>query len=144
MRAHQLNTSDSLSSLNPNSGTTLATEPKKRGRTWVAACGWMAMAAWSAVTGTGCMVNLDVVGDSGMTVTEDRYLGSFSRISLSGNVHVTVVEGHSYSAQVTGDGDVTPYCRTDIRNGTLEVDVDDFYADGSPVEVVISTPSSQF
>lgn len=112
---------------------------KSRSRPWVLA-GASSLVALMGLSTTGCMVNLDVYGGSGYTITEERSLASFSRISLSGRVHVTVTEGRYYSATVTGDEGDMPYCLTEIRNGTLEIGVDDFYASAAPIEVRITTP----
>ncbi len=91
---------------------------------------------------SGCMVNLDVgVGEGeGVIVTEVRDLSAFSRIRVNGNMHVTVVDGGSYSARVTTDDNLTEACRTSIRNGILEVDWAYDVSPSAEAEVVITSP----
>lgn len=89
---------------------------------------------------SGCMVNLDVGVGDGVTVTEVRDLNAFSRIRVNGNMHVTVIDGGSYSARVTTDDNLTDACRTSIRNGILEVDWAYDVSPSADAEVVITSP----
>ncbi len=82
------------------------------------------MAALSILL-TGCAGNI-VVG-SGRVATESRAVSNFDGLSLSGIGEVTVTQGDSEALTVEAEENLMPYLKTQVRNGTLAISIDDRY-----------------
>jgi len=86
-----------------------------------------------ALSGSGCIpirgikIPVDIptlrppgtIRGSGDVVTEERPVGDFGHVSLTGVGKVIITQGASESLTVRADGNVLPYIRTEVTNGTL-------------------------
>lgn len=74
----------------------------------------------------GCGINIDwdgpAVAGSGISTTESRSMPAFDRIDLSGEYDVVVEVGQPRSLTITGDDNLLPLVRTEVRGGTLHID----------------------
>jgi len=80
---------------------------------------------------TGCMVSMESnnppIGSSnsvgnGTVVIEERILPSFQTAETHGDMDILILEGNSYEASVTLDGNLQGYLRTSVQGGNLIVD----------------------
>jgi hypothetical protein len=65
-------------------------------------------------------MNHTVRGD-GNTTTQERSVGSFSRVEVSGPFDVTVVQGASASVSVEADGNLQDYIEVEVEGGELQI-----------------------
>jgi hypothetical protein len=77
------------------------------------------LAGAAASTLSSCM--LHCVHGSGHQVSEDRKVGQFSRISISGGYHVVLKQDSSYSLKITADDNLLKYIRTKVDGDELQV-----------------------
>lgn len=69
-----------------------------------------------------CSNDDDVIG-SGILISENRALSTFTRISNNSSINVTVKQGDNQTLQVTADDNIMHLVKTDVKNGTLHVDL---------------------
>ena len=62
---------------------------------------------------------------SGNIITEERNVSGFDRVTLSGFGKVNIKQGATESLTVSTDDNIMPYVRTEVRNNTLILDLDD-------------------
>jgi hypothetical protein len=62
---------------------------------------------------------------SGNIITEERNVSGFDRVTLSGFGEVNIVQGATESLTVSTDDNIMPHVRTEVRNNTLILDLDD-------------------
>ena len=73
-----------------------------------------------AVTGlSSCILNC--VHGSGNQASEDRKVGDFSRISVSGSYKVILKQDSSLSLKLTGDDNLLKYVKTVVEGGRLRI-----------------------
>ena len=73
-----------------------------------------------AFTGlSSCMLNC--VHGSGNQASEDRKVGDFSRISVSGSYKVILKQDSSMSLKLTGDDNLLKYIKTVVEGGRLRI-----------------------
>jgi hypothetical protein len=65
-----------------------------------------------------------IKGDGNITAQE-RSVGSFDGIDVSGSMDVQVIQGPAASVKIEGDQNLLSYVRTDVRNGVLHIDTED-------------------
>ncbi|HEY5327603.1 MAG TPA: head GIN domain-containing protein [Mucilaginibacter sp.] len=68
---------------------------------------------------SSCMFNC--VHGSGHVVSEDRKVGDFSRISISGAYKVTLKQDSSLSLKITADDNLLKYIKTVVSDGRLRI-----------------------
>jgi putative autotransporter adhesin-like protein len=83
---------------------------------------WIWGLALLAALFTGCLANV-VIG-SGRVTTENRTVSNFDGISLSGIGDVTITQGDTEALTVEAEDNLMPYLKTEVRNGTLAIFVD--------------------
>jgi hypothetical protein len=81
------------------------------------------------------------VAGSGTVVTETRRVTGFDRIEIGGDFDVTVIQGSTPSLTLTGDDNLLPLVRTEVRDGSLVVEPEKDFRSSRDIEVAISTPS---
>lgn len=75
-----------------------------------------------AVLLTGCGGSL-IVG-SGRVSTESRNVSNFNAVSLSGVGDLMIAQGETEALTVEAEDNLLPYIKTEVRNGTLSIGVD--------------------
>jgi hypothetical protein len=65
------------------------------------------------------------INGSGTIITEEREVSGFDRVLLSGFGDVTIEQGDEESLTVRTDDNIMPYVRTEVKNDTLIMDLDD-------------------
>jgi hypothetical protein len=80
------------------------------------------------------------VKGSGAARTEARAVGSFSKLSAGGAIHLTITVGGATAVTVTADDNVVPLIRTRVQADRLIIDTADGYTPRTPVAVVVTTP----
>lgn len=70
----------------------------------------------------GCGVN--VILGSGRVTTENRSVGNFDAVLLSGAGDLTITQGDSEALTVDAEDNLMPYIKTEVRNGTLVISFD--------------------
>jgi hypothetical protein len=68
---------------------------------------------------SGCM--LHCVHGSGHQVSENRKVGAFSRISISGGYHVILRQDSSFSIKITADDNLLKFIKTKLEGDELQV-----------------------
>ena len=72
---------------------------------------------------SGCQINLGIGGTpgSGVSGTEDREIGEFTKIALSGAGKLVVTCGQDASLSVTTDDNLLPLLETKVKGDTLHI-----------------------
>lgn len=106
----------------------------------------LAIAAFLAGTLVGCTINgggpwVNRAELTGKTTTQARSVDGFTGIALSGNAHLTVTQGDSFSVAVTTDSGLQSHVNTSVRGQKLEIDQNYSIAGSSPdVTVTVTMP----
>src|SRR6476660_1500988 len=66
-----------------------------------------------------------IIKGNGISKTEKREVGSFSGLSSSGLMDVTIAYGNSTSIILEGDENILPYVETFVKDGKLRIKVKD-------------------
>jgi len=98
------------------------------------------------VLGAGVMVGVilllaaceDSVRGTGMNVNEQRDLPEFTELSVNGTLSAEVTIGSPQSVTVSGDSNIVPLIRTEVRSGRLVVEPRNRFRSDPPVRVVIT------
>jgi hypothetical protein len=61
---------------------------------------------------------------SGNIITEERDVSGFDRVTLAGFGEVNIAQGETESLTVSTDDNIMPYVRSEVRNNTLILDLD--------------------
>jgi hypothetical protein len=64
---------------------------------------------------------VNAVKGSGKIVSEDRNVGSFRQVALSGNGELFIVQGQKEFVRVEADDNILPHLRTEVLDDTLKV-----------------------
>jgi hypothetical protein len=72
-------------------------------------CGCINVTGWRTVHG------------SGQTVTENRHISNFNRVSVSGDGELTLAQGNDESLSVEADDNLLPYIVSDVKGGQLSL-----------------------
>ncbi len=103
-----------------------------------------ALAALAAVAagllGAGCFGPR--IKGSGHEVKQARQAAQFRRIDIRGSTDVVARIGSSTAITVSGDDNIVPHVRTEVRGDTLIIDMEDgSYSTSAPLVVTVSTPA---
>jgi len=80
----------------------------------------LALVAGFAISGlSSCVFNC--IHGSGHQVSEDRKVGEFSRISISGGYKVILKQDSSFSIKITGDDNLMKYIKTNLEGDKLRI-----------------------
>ncbi len=85
--------------------------------------------------------NPNAIQGSGVSKTESRAVGSFSRINLAGSPDVEVAVGPETSVSVTTDDNILPIIETTVSGNTLSIDSRSNYNSRIDVKVKITVPT---
>ncbi len=90
---------------------------------------------------TSCIDNLFIEGN-GLAATEMRRAEGFNEIESSGDFHVVVVPGSSYSVEVTAESNLLPYIETNVNGKTLKIRTGGVHMlrENLPIEIRIVSP----
>ena len=94
----------------------------------------------TAFTACNKMRNPQVKG-SGNETTQQRTIGDFSRLEVNGTYSVSVRCGSSPSLTLTGDDNLLPLVKTEIRNATLKIYSEQSLSSHTPVAVILGVES---
>ncbi len=89
----------------------------------------------------GCFDLRNAVKGSGVSMTEDRELATFTGIELAGAYGVSITCGEEQSFTITGDDNILPLIITEVRGSTLHVKSEKEINIESPLTIVISCNS---
>jgi Putative auto-transporter adhesin, head GIN domain len=67
-----------------------------------------------------------IIKGNGIFKTEKREVGTFSGLSSSGLMDVTITYGNSTGLSLEGDENILPYIETFVKDGKLKIKVKDF------------------
>jgi hypothetical protein len=84
--------------------------------------------------------NPNAIHGSGVSKTESRAVGSFSKIDLAGSPDVDVTVGPAASVSVTTDDNLLPLIETTVNGDTLSIGSKDSYNTSIGVKVNITVP----
>ncbi len=85
--------------------------------------------------------SVDCVSGSGNQISDDRNVGSFTRIETSGSIKVILRQGNVNSVKVTADDNIIKDIETYTRGNRLMIDLDLDFCDASPITVYVTSPS---
>jgi hypothetical protein len=85
--------------------------------------------------------NPNAIQGSGVSKIENRNVGSFSRINLTGSPDVEVSVGPALSVSVTADDNIVPAIETTVSGNTLNIDSKSNYNNRVEVKVKITVPA---
>ena len=95
-----------------------------------------------AFLAAGCGISVDwdgpAVAGSGVSTSETRSVAAFDEIDLSGDFDVVVEVGRTRSVVITGEDNLVPLVRTQVRNGTLHIDRERDFRPHQDIRVAIS------
>lgn len=86
-------------------------------------------------------VNFGAEKGSGNMATERREIGDFSKIDVSHVFQVEVTAQSNYSVEVEADDNLLQYVKTEVRGGTLHIELDHRVKTGNPMRVRVSAPN---
>jgi hypothetical protein len=103
---------------------------------------WIAPLLLSVVAAS-CLFNGRRVNGNGHVTTEDRPATNFTGVQLSSSYDVYLTEGSNFSVKVEGEDNILPYVRTEVRNGTLEIETRDnvWLNTHRDVKIYVTAPS---
>lgn len=78
---------------------------------------------------------------SGNVATEKREIGEFSRIDVSHVFQVEVTAQSGYAVEVEADDNLLPLIKTEIRGGTLHIDLDQRVKTSNAMKIRIAAPN---
>lgn len=68
-----------------------------------------------------CSCNKEKISGSGSIITEERTMGNFSAVSVSGANNVFIKNGNGFKVEVKGYGNLIPYYETTLTGETLDL-----------------------
>ncbi len=100
----------------------------------------VALAAGAGLLVAGCFGPR--IKGSGHEVTQARQVATFRRIEIRGSTDVVARIGPGTAITVSGDDNIVPHVRTEVRGDTLIIDMEDgSYSTSAPLLVTVSTPA---
>jgi hypothetical protein len=101
-----------------------------------------AAAAIPLLAATACMYGFEPALDgSGRVVSESRTAGDFDRVAVEDDFDVTITVGPAASVQVTGDDNLLPFVKTEVRGRTLHVERTRRLDPTGDIRVTVATPA---
>lgn len=84
--------------------------------------------------------NFKGVKGSGQTASEVRDLTGFKAIDVGGVFHVDITAQKDFGVEVEADGNLLQYIKTEVRGGTLRIEMDKKVSTKNPMRIRISAP----
>lgn len=78
---------------------------------------------------------------SGIPGSETRELGAFEGVEVHGALGVTVTVGSTVHMEISGDDNIVPLVRSEVRGSTLVLDLPGRISTELPLQVVLATPA---
>jgi len=103
-------------------------------------CASSALVAFPVLVASGCIFEPAVEG-SGVAVTEQREIGTFSHIEFEGGARLEITVGGEPSLEVTADDNFLELIVTELRGDTLVIEPTKKLAAKTPLVYRITTPS---
>ncbi len=90
---------------------------------------------------SSCLDEIFIDGN-GIPKTEFRNAEGFDEVVSSGDFHVNVIAGNTYSVEVTAESNLLPYIETDVNGSTLKIRTRGVHSlrQNDPIEIYITTP----
>lgn len=89
-----------------------------------------------------CFDNPNTIYGRGIVVSEDRYVGEFTKVESQIAANIEVIESDEHNVTITVQKNLLPYIDTDVKNGTLEISSDGYnLKTDSTIVITIYTPS---
>lgn len=85
-------------------------------------------------------ISFEKVRGSGNLVTEKREINDFSKIDAGGVFVLEISAGEEFGVEIEADDNLLPHIRTEVSNGTLEIERAKSFSSRNPVKVRISAP----
>jgi hypothetical protein len=96
------------------------------------------------VSAAGCGLSIDFdAGTPGSRNirTESRTISSFDKVRIGGHFDVDITVGESASLTITGDDNLLPLVRTDVRGQTLHIDKREKIRPSRDIQISVTVPS---
>jgi hypothetical protein len=103
--------------------------------------GILAATAFLGIVGCSFSSAEDRIKGSGVSVTEQRTVNKFDRISLRGSGDLSVTIGEAASVSVSGDDNVVSIIKTEVSDGQLVIEPAKSYSSKSRLKVEVVVPS---
>jgi hypothetical protein len=97
--------------------------------------------AAALVISSGCMLNFNSIPGSGISATENRTVGDFHAISVSGTADAVVTVGGEKSVTVTFDDNLLEIVRTEVSGGELRIWTEGNYNSKVGLDIQVTVPS---
>jgi hypothetical protein len=81
----------------------------------------------------------DCIDGSGNQISENRNVGSFTRVETSGSIKVILKQGPVNSVKVTADDNIIKDIETDVRGNRLIIDLEGNFCDVGPITVYVTS-----
>lgn len=87
----------------------------------------------SSCGGSGCITG------SGEQIVEQRSIGDFSKLEISGDFKVLISQSDSSAMSIMADDNIIPHVKQKISNDVLTITLDKDICDGGPVAISLSS-----
>jgi len=87
----------------------------------------------SSCGGSGCITG------SGEQIVEQRSIGDFSKLEISGDFKVLIFQSDSCSMSIMADDNIIPHVKQKISGDVLTIVLDEDICDGGPVAISLSS-----
>ncbi len=82
---------------------------------------------------------LDCIEASGNQISQDRNVGSFTRVETSGSMKVILKQGPVNNVKITADDNILKDIETNVRGNKLHIDLDKNFCNAGPITVYITS-----
>jgi hypothetical protein len=91
---------------------------------------------------TGCVIiNPSQVRGSGIAKTEKRTVPAFDSLDVNYAGSIEVRSQEQESVEISGDDNIIPFIKTEVKNGTLYIQSSKGYSPRQNLKVIIATPN---
>jgi hypothetical protein len=87
----------------------------------------------SSCGGSNCITG------SGEQIVEQRNIGDFSKLEISGDFKVLIFQSDSSSMSIMADDNIIPHVKQKISGDVLTIELDEDICDGGPVAISLSS-----
>ncbi len=89
----------------------------------------------TAIVSSGC------TRGSGVSATDTRVVDEFNAIDVGGALSVNVQVGSDPKVEITGDDNIVPEVTTEVRDGTLHLELEGRFSHELPLTITITNPT---
>lgn len=94
--------------------------------------------AMTLVPLSGC---IGMTVGAGPTQRDGRQAAAFTRVASGGSIDVDLTVGPAHSIEVEAEENLLPNIKTEVKDGTLHIDVDGSFATSKGIRVIATTPA---